>query len=469
MGPELNRPIRIRNRKQMKLGDKVQFEAERHTVGITIADGWHCMGRLGHRASGMTDRSEEELSLTVRAALVLSAFTTALAFSVILPNLPARVAIVANAVDTKTISRHTGLITGIYTLSVFISAPVFGKLSDRWGRRSVLAMGLTGFSGSLVIFEFADSLISIYLARILGGLGSGAVTPVALALIGDFAPDDGWRARRFAWMGAATMTGFMTGPFLGGSVFAGAGSLSSTAQYSLLWPAGFALLSAVVLAFAIPTRRLPSHVPCERDLLPGRIRRAMTLKLFWLAAIIAGCVAAFDVVLTLRGSFIASQGTAFVALVLAECSAVMLLVQTALFSPLVQPHATKWLIAPALGGLALGLAIFPALTGTAAVVLGVGLVAAAAGIAAPAITYWTSIVAGEHQGQQLGRWTAVTGLAQALGSAAAGLLVSQGLDQSVFVFSAVTALVGMLLALPLSGTLTVSKPGRTDVGPSESP
>jgi MFS family permease len=428
------------------------------------------MGRLGYRASGVTDRSDEELSLTVRAALVLSAFTTALAFSVILPNLPARVAIVANAVDTKTISQHTGLITGIYTLSVFISAPVFGKLSDRWGRRSVLAMGLTGFSGSLVVFEFADSLLSIYLARILGGLGAGAVTPVALALIGDFAPDDGWRARRFAWMGAATMTGFMTGPFLGGSVFAGSGSLSSTAQYSLLWPAGFALASAVVLAFAIPVRTPPSSVLCQRNVLPGRIRRAMTLKLFWLAAIIAGCVAAFDVVLTLRGSFVASQGTAFVALVLAECSAVMLLAQTALFSSsLVQPHATKWLIAPALGGLALGLAIFPALTGTAAVVLGVGLVAAAAGIAAPAITYWTSLVAGEHQGQQLGRWTAVTSLAQALGSAAAGLLVSQGLDQSVFVFSAVTALVGMLLALPLSGTLTVSKPGRTDVGPSESP
>ena len=427
------------------------------------------MGRLGYRASGVTDRSDEELSLTVRAALVLSAFTTALAFSVILPSLPARVAILANAVDTKTISRHTGLITGIYTLSVFISAPVFGKMSDRWGRRSVLVMGLTGFSGSLVVFEFADSLLSIYLARILGGLGSGAVTPVALALIGDFAPDDGWRARRFAWMGAATMTGFMTGPFLGGSVFSGSGSLSSTAQYWLLWPAGFALLSAVVLAFAIPLRTPPSSVLCRRNVLPGLIRRAMTLKLFWLAAIVAGCVAAFDVVLTLRGSFVASQGTAFVALVLAECSAVMLLAQTALFSSsLVQPHATKWLIAPALGGLALGLAIFPALTGTAAVVVGVGLVAAAAGTAAPAITYWTSLVAGEHQGQQLGRWTAVTSLAQALGSAAAGLLVSQGLDQSVFVFSAVTALVGMLLALPLSGILTASKPGRTDVGPSES-
>ena len=90
-------------------------------------------------------------------------------------------------------------------------------------------------------------------------------------------------------------------------------------------------------------------------------------------------------------------------------------------------------------------------------VLGVGLVAAAAGIAAPAITYWTSIVAGEHQGEQFGRWTAVTSLAQALGSAAAGLMVSQGSDQSFFVFSAITALVGTLLALPLSGRLTASK------------
>ena len=214
------------------------------------------MGRLGYRASGVTDRSDEELSLNSGQRLC---FTTALAFSVILPSLPARVAILANAVDTKTISRHTGPITGIYTLSVFISAPLFGKMSDRWERRSVLAMGLSGFSGSLVIFEFADSHLSIYLARILGGLGSGAVTPVALALIGDFAPDDGWRARRFAWLGAATMTGFMTGPFLGGSVFAAAGSPFSTAQYALLWPAGFALLSAVVLALAIP---------CERRLRP---------------------------------------------------------------------------------------------------------------------------------------------------------------------------------------------------------
>ena len=129
------------------------------------------MGRLGYRASGVTDRSDEELSLNSGQRLC---FTTALAFSVILPSLPARVAILANAVDTKTISRHTGPITGIYTLSVFISAPLFGKMSDRWERRSVLAMGLSGFSGSLVIFEFADSLLSIYLARILGGLGAGS-------------------------------------------------------------------------------------------------------------------------------------------------------------------------------------------------------------------------------------------------------------------------------------------------------
>lgn len=55
-----------------------------------------------------------ERSLLVRAALVLAAFTTALAFSVILPSLPSRIAALAKSEHTKTLRRHTGLIASVY-------------------------------------------------------------------------------------------------------------------------------------------------------------------------------------------------------------------------------------------------------------------------------------------------------------------------------------------------------------------
>jgi MFS family permease len=101
---------------------------------------------------------------------------------------------------------------------------------------------------------------------------------------------------------------------------------------------------------------------------------------------------------------------------------------------------------------ALGLATVPALTGVTVTLVGVSLVAVA-GVASPAITYWTSVAAGDHQGQELGRWTAATSLGQAVGSASAGLLMSQGFNLAVFAFSAVASAIGMLLALPLAGKL----------------
>jgi MFS family permease len=383
------------------------------------------------------ERAKGELPPHARAVLVIATFTTALAFSVILPSLPSKVALAAGSIDAGILSLHTGLIAGIYTLSAFMAAPVLGRLSDTWGRRPILVMGLTSFCGSLVIFEFADDLLSIYFARAIGGFGSGAVTPVSFALIGDFAPDDGWRARRFAWMSAATMTGFMTGPLLGGLALPSLGAASSILHYPLIWLAGSAFLSAIVLGFVVPARRsreLDVITPNVASDGPGAMT---TLKLLWLAAIIAGCVAAFDLALTLQGAFVPNGGAA----------AVMLLAQTARFSPLVRPHATRWMIAPALG-----LATFPSLTGATVTLVGIGLVAAA-GVAAPAITHWTSVVAGDHQGQELGRWTAATSLGQAVGSASAGLLVSQGFNLAVFAFSAVASVIGMLLALPLAGKL----------------
>ena len=87
--------------------------------------------------------------------------------------------------DAVQVSRATGLLTGLYTLSLFLFAPTWGRISARPGRRSILLVGLIGFGATMSIFAFIENLPAVYAERFVGGVFAAAVTPVALATVGD--------------------------------------------------------------------------------------------------------------------------------------------------------------------------------------------------------------------------------------------------------------------------------------------
>jgi len=93
-------------------------------------------------------------------------------------------------------------------------APLWGRLSDRVGRRPILILGLLGSSVSYVVFAFAGSLAILFLSRIMAGIG-GATVPVAQAYIADITPPEK-RAGNLGLIGAAFGLGFIFGPALGG-------------------------------------------------------------------------------------------------------------------------------------------------------------------------------------------------------------------------------------------------------------
>ena len=99
--------------------------------------------------------------------------------------------------------------------TLFAFAPLWGKLSDRIGRRPVILIGLGGCVAALMAFGLVEELWLAYLTRALGGAVVSAVLPVALAYIGDTSSRE-LRARRFAWMSAAATLGFLIGPVVGG-------------------------------------------------------------------------------------------------------------------------------------------------------------------------------------------------------------------------------------------------------------
>ncbi len=103
-----------------------------------------------------------------------------------------------------------GFLLSLFSLCQFLSTPVIGSLSDKYGRKPLLVISLIGTVISFIIMAFAPSVIFLFIARALDGLTAGNV-PVATAVISDTTkPED--RAKGFGLIGAAFGIGFVAGP-----------------------------------------------------------------------------------------------------------------------------------------------------------------------------------------------------------------------------------------------------------------
>lgn len=114
---------------------------------------------------------------------------------------------------------HAGLALGVYGLTQAALQLPFGKLSDRWGRKPVIALGLLIFMAGSVLAAFAETVSVLVLGRALQG--AGAISAAVTAFVGDITPPQR-RARAMALIGIAIGTAFMlsfiAGPMLSGIV-----------------------------------------------------------------------------------------------------------------------------------------------------------------------------------------------------------------------------------------------------------
>ncbi|OLC08198.1 MAG: hypothetical protein AUH42_02185, partial [Gemmatimonadetes bacterium 13_1_40CM_70_11] len=106
-----------------------------------------------------------------------------------------------------------GPLIASFAVAQLISSPVWGKLSDRYGRRPALLVGLGASAFAYLIFGFANSLWLLFASRIVQGMGGGT-TGVAQAYVADtMQPTE--RAKALGWLSAATSAGVVIGPFIG--------------------------------------------------------------------------------------------------------------------------------------------------------------------------------------------------------------------------------------------------------------
>lgn len=131
-------------------------------------------------------------------------------FGLIIPVLP--IVITDQGFNTL----HVGGLLTVYSLASFFTAPAWGILSDKMGRKKLILIGLIGFSFSFLLFAiFSHSLIIMYISRVIGGLFSGALYTAVTGFIGDMSTEEN-RNKYMGFMGMSIGLGFIVGPGIGG-------------------------------------------------------------------------------------------------------------------------------------------------------------------------------------------------------------------------------------------------------------
>ena len=141
--------------------------------------------------------------------LALAMFSSILGLGIIVPLLP----LYAQSMGATGV--WLGIIMAAYSTTSIASTPVFGRLSDRIGRKRFLCTGLLCYSVISLGYIWAGDVSSLILVRLLQGAAGGMTIPIALAYIGDASP----RGEEGKWMGyahAAFFSGFGIGPLMGG-------------------------------------------------------------------------------------------------------------------------------------------------------------------------------------------------------------------------------------------------------------
>jgi len=144
--------------------------------------------------------------------IFLTVFIDLLGFGIVIPLLP----VYSKAYGAS--ERDLGLLFGCFSGMQFLFAPMWGRLSDRIGRRPVLIGGLVGTSASYVLFGLSNSMLLLFVSRLLAGF-FGANISTAQAYIADVTTPEN-RAKGMGLIGAAFGLGFTLGPWIGGELAA---------------------------------------------------------------------------------------------------------------------------------------------------------------------------------------------------------------------------------------------------------
>lgn len=209
-------------------------------------------------ATQPVDQPAEEFNFKQLLPILLIVFVDILGLTIIIPVLPFY-AIAFNASPLM-----IGLVVTTYPLMQFIFVPILGALSDRFGRKPILAAAQIGTFVSLLVLGFANSLWMLFFARAIDGITGANLATVQSAITDSTSAQN--RAKGLGLIGATFGIGFVLGPVLSGIAL---GLSDNNYSAPAFMAAGFAFISFLLTSFVfketLPPEKRGNPRPLSRN------------------------------------------------------------------------------------------------------------------------------------------------------------------------------------------------------------
>ena len=319
-----------------------------------------------------------------------------------------------------------GLLNASYAVMRLIFGPIWGGISDRFGRKRVLMVGILGFGLTMVWFGLADRLWMLFAARILAGILSSATAPTTMAYISDNSPEDEL-SQGLGRLSAAGGIGAILGPLLGGLV---AGDSLSRPFYIAAGLAGLSLILAAV--FLPESDAAPAKSGNERNVIDlkewGTAISGPAGRYFLLTFVSTSGLYIFSNMFGLYGLERFGFGPEEVGIVYMALGIVSMAAVGLLAGPASKRLGDAKIVSSGflIGAISIGL--MPLSGGLAGVVILTAIMAAAISLESTALVSMTAKTAETAQGVTMGLSNSFVSLGRIVGPVAGGALLDVNLD-----------------------------------------
>jgi len=349
---------------------------------------------------------------------------------------------------------HVGLLTGVYALMQFLFAPLWGRWSDRIGRKPLVLIGIGGFAIAQALFGLANSLWLFYGARLIGGILSSAMFPAVTAYVADVTTEDE-RSRGMAWEGTAVSLGVVFGPALGGllarsdlQLRMGSDRLTIPAfSVPFFVAALLALLTLPVVIRWLPESFLPSVSAFAPEKQAANGWRDLGTQLWPLLTLTLAAqfgLAMFEATFALHAREMLGYGPARVGAIFMVCGSVMSVFQGGAVGYLAPRMSAGHQIALGFVLMGVDLAVLLFARSTSLVLTIVGLLALGMALITPNLTALVSKGQKQQTGAALGLRNAANSLGQAAGPALGGLLFALDMRAAYSITGALLVGIGII-------------------------
>lgn len=367
--------------------------------------------------------------------IILVQFIEVTAYAMLLPLIP----FYAQSLGADPIT--IGWIFASYSTFQLLSSPFLGKLSDIYGRRSILLIGQLGTFFGFLLLGFSHSLMLIFISRFIDGITGGNQT-VSYAIASDISTKEK-RSQVFGYLGATLGVGLLTGPALGAFLYQFGFSFAAFATAIVM------LISTIITALFLPETRVVSHkstnlMPNFQSFLKQTTVRSILIQIFSITLIMNTFILGFPIFAQKQLSY----SVQYVGYALTFMGLIGILTQTLLLGKIVSTFGDKKTSQIGFVIITIGFLLLSFTHNTTVFLISILAIIPGIVLVSSTISSLLSQSVSEHkQGEVLGIHQSVNSVCQIIGPLLAGVILAKFASPLFGLVVALIAVLGIIISL----------------------